>query len=328
MPSAAQRPGKRWIGTLIWTYYKRMTTIWCMHRHSAPRRMVTEWDASTKHVSQKLLDKRARRCRSIRALASVPYYDHFFLHRIAHAVAWFSHALRRYPHALYLAKGDDDAYYHVPNLSALLWTLRAQLGRDDSASVYGGWVQYASYRESDFKMCGWSPSVRDAVRFAHGNAPSGRAAIGRAAAFTCPRPISGSAGGSTVGHAAEGPFPFVAGALELFSHHLARQVFNSSTAVEFVQRARRAAAGGSAPHESRWMNYHEDPTVGYVVQAAARRLRINVTLFALNGFRYESVMRSEAQTTCASALHVLTRSTSSAATLPAPTAPCAAVHVR
>ena len=46
---------------------------------------------------------------------------------------------------------------------------------------------------------------------------------------------------------------------------------------------------GSNPNSlRRWMNYHEDPTVGYVVQAAARRLRLNVTLVALNGFRYES----------------------------------------
>ena len=206
---------------------------------------------------------------------------------------WLSHALRRYPHARFLGKGDDDEFINVPNLAALLGAMEAAplpARHVGSLSMYAGWVQYSSYSPANFKMCGWSPSARAAVRLA--SSPSCRkGAPARMAAG------SASGGHSAVARAIPGPFPFVAGALELFSSDLARQVFASPATQEFVARARGVAAGGAAAPEVRWMNNHEDPTVGYVVQEAAKQQRLNVTLVALNGFGFESPLVVDATDT-------------------------------
>ena len=189
---------------------------------------------------------------------------------------WFTHALYHYPGALFLGKADDDQYLSVPNLAAILWAIDTSLDAEES-DVYAGWVQYASYRTSDFKMCGWNPSAHAAIRLAE----------------TSCDPVSQKSHSQATRGAQDqedptGPFPFVVGALEIFSAGLARKTFGSIAVQKFLHRARDVAEGGAASHLARWINNHEDPTVGYVVQDAAMRQGFNVTLVALNGFRFES----------------------------------------
>ena len=79
----------------------------------------------------------------------------------------------------------------------------------------------------------------------------------------------------------EGPYPFVAGPLELLSAPLATAVFEAQWTRDFVAEARSAARGGTANAWTRWQCFKEDAIVGYAVYSVASRLRLNVSVASL-----------------------------------------------
>jgi len=172
------------------------------------------------------------------------------------AFSWYMDATRLYPGASFVIKTDDDSATDMAALSALLSQHLALPKRPDLSLVYGGWAQFASFVPSTFQKCGWGVSPASAARRRQ----------------QCP-----STGGT------DGPYVFAAGALELFSHELARAVFGSAWARDFVASARDAARGKQLDPTHRWACYTEDVTVGYALHSQAARLGLPVTFVALNG---------------------------------------------
>lgn len=171
--------------------------------------------------------------------------------------SWYMDATRLYPGASFVIKTDDDSATDMVALSALLSQHLAQPKRRDLSLVYGGWAQYASFVGSTFQKCGWGVSPASALRRRQ----------------QCPSTDGG----------ADGPYVFAAGALEVFSHALARAVFASAWARNFVAAARDAARGRRLDPTHRWACYTEDVTVGYALHSQAAQLGLPVTFVALNG---------------------------------------------
>ena len=138
--------------------------------------------------------------------------------------AWFRHAPRAYPHALYYAKADDDSLVDISRLTESLRPLEAAWG-------YGGHVQYDSFIPSEWKHCGWSSGPVGAIH--RGGCPDG----------------------------AEGPFPFVVGALTVMGGGLARWWSESPFVADSVRRGRLSQ------HEKvkHWDCGYSDVTLGYIL---------------------------------------------------------------
>ena len=189
----------------------------------------------------------------------VEAYDNSAVGCVDKAFAWFDAALRAYPAASFIAKADDDSTTHMWSLEALLSQLR------HAPLVYAGWMQYASFRPSTFQQCGWSLRA-DRAR-------------------SCPEAASVSPGRPA--SRAEGPYPFAAGALEIFSRPLAKQVFTSPWTLAFVARARAVARGGRTGPTESWTCAREDATVGYVAHHVASDAGSAVSLVLLNSLMYD-----------------------------------------
>eukprot|EP00966_Prymnesium_polylepis_P327122 7382989-Prymnesium_polylepis.2 len=189
----------------------------------------------------------------------VEAYDNSAVGCVDKAFAWFDAALRAYPAATFIAKADDDSTTHLWSLEALLLQLR------HAPLVYAGWMQYASFRPSTFQQCGWS------LRADH--------------ARSCPEAASASPGRPA--SRAEGPYPFAAGALEIFSRPLAQQVFASPWTLAFVARARAVARGGRTGPTESWTCAREDATVGYAAHHVASNAGSAVSLVLLNSLMHD-----------------------------------------
>ena len=200
-------------------------------------------------------------------------------------LAWYMHAART-SRALFVGKADDDTFVHLTNVAEALRDLHHRLGT--GCLVLAGWVQYSSFASERFQMCGWATGVAGAVTARDRQCTRRRWGDSVPARPTSDdgRSCSTAAEGSvTEGRTrcVAGPFPFVAGALEIVSIQLARAAFTSSWTARFVRRARGAAAGGLAPTTARWLNSDEDPVIGYVLQAVARQRSLPVRVVAYNG---------------------------------------------
>ena len=176
-------------------------------------------------------------------------------------LAWYMHAVRVFPRARFIGRADDDAFINVRVVAHALRQLHGSLGRDVHAVA--GWLMYTSFNRQTRHSCGWTMRAADAKRRRRDD-PECRGA----------RRVEASA------HALHGPYPFVAGNLELVTGPLALAAFGSARTRRFVERGRAATRRGGSPH---WEAKDEDPIVGYLLQDAAARGKLNVTVVAYNG---------------------------------------------
>jgi len=142
--------------------------------------------------------------------------------------AWWPHAVRTWPNAAFYAKADDDSLVDVPRLLAML-RRAAPL-----QNVYAGYVQYDSFVTDEWKHCGWGANPIAAAHAHRGGCPGG----GRA----------------------EGPFPFVVGAMTAMGADLARWFEGSAYVRDFVRRGR-----ASQKERRHWDCGYSDVTLGYVL---------------------------------------------------------------
>ena len=185
--------------------------------------------------------------------------------------AWYIHAVRAFPAAGFIGKTDDDSYNILPNLAAVLRAppLRRQ------RFAYVGWVQHAAWLPALFNPCAWSGSQRAAVD----QVASGRSNCHRCA--WCYDRDSPHPNRAPLNQTVEGPFPFVAGPLEILSRRLTAAVFGSQWTASFALEARSVARGGHRKPFERWQCFYEDATVGYAVHSVAGRLGLNVSVVSL-----------------------------------------------
>jgi len=144
-------------------------------------------------------------------------------------IGFFRLCVAAYARAKWCVKTDDDTYVHTVRLELnlkLLWERQSEGGKDAppragagareqgepaGPMVYMGATLWASYIESEFAVCG------------HGMGPM--MASGQAKAEKC-----ATRGGV-------GPFPYVAGTLEVLSAPLAAWIARQTAVARFVQRA-------------------------------------------------------------------------------------------
>ena len=147
-------------------------------------------------------------------------------------IGFFRLCVAAYARARWCVKTDDDTYVHTVRLELnlkLLWERQseggkdapprggadAEAGREEGAPagpmVYMGATLWASYVESEFAVCG------------HGMGPM--MASGQARAENCAK------------RGGVGPFPYVAGTLEVLSAPLAGWIGRQTAVARFVQRA-------------------------------------------------------------------------------------------
>lgn len=144
-------------------------------------------------------------------------------------IGFFRLCVASYAHAKWCVKTDDDTYVHTVRLELnlkLLWERQSEGGKDApprggadtreegepaGPMVYMGATLWASYIESEFAVCG------------HGMGPM--MASGQAQTENCAK------------RGGVGPFPYVAGTLEVLSAPLAGWITRQTAVARFVQRA-------------------------------------------------------------------------------------------
>ena len=176
-------------------------------------------------------------------------------------LAWYMHAVRVYPRARFIGRADDDAFINVRVVAHALRQLHSSLGGDVHAVA--GWLQYTSFNRKTWHSCGWTMRAVDASKRSRDD----------------PACRSGQ-GAEAQAHDVEGPYPFVAGNLELMTGRLALAAFGSERTRNFVAWGRAATRREGSPH---WEAKDEDPIVGFLLQDTAVRERLNVTVVAYNG---------------------------------------------
>ena len=147
---------------------------------------------------------------------------------------WFPHAVRQYPGAKFYGKADDDSYVDISRLLTLLGSV------GHLRHAYLGYVQYDSFLVDEWKHCGWS---------------AGPVGAGPGKRFGCPKMASRKP------VRAEGPFPFVVGALTVMGGDLAAWMGGSAFVSDFVARGR---ASQREP-KYHWDCGYSDVTLGYVL---------------------------------------------------------------
>ena len=189
------------------------------------------------------------------------------------AFAWYAAATRAFPRAKYIAKTDDDAFNHLPNIESLLRPLL------HLPHVYAGWAQFASMNAGLHTRCGWAPTGGDALR--RNQARDGDCHV-------CPQycrdegtkyGLPGKGGAfRTPG---EGPFLFFTGCLQLMSATLTRAVFEANVTRDFVGAARRRYSDREGPYWHHWACQCEDATIGYALWTASLALGLRPTVVPL-----------------------------------------------
>ena len=183
---------------------------------------------------------------------------------------WFPHAVRTYPGAAFYGKVDDDTLLDVRRTLAVL---RPVVG---AQNAYLGYLQYDSFLPAKWKHCGWAAGpVGAAHAFAHGG---------------CPR-----------GGGAEGPFPFVVGALTVMGADLAGWMEASPYVKAFVAAGRASQAS----RDAHWDCGYSDVTLGYVLSKSNLSLSVvslrdalrDATYGAMNARRFVAAhhLRTKAQ---------------------------------
>lgn len=184
--------------------------------------------------------------------------------------AWFQHAIRRYPTAVWIGKADMDTFIQVRLLEADLRALIDLHAGKQAAHVVVGQFNFVS-RWEPMKIMG-NTSLGQAypssgavvhagrpcglVRQLHDVFPRHLSGVNQARNVTSRRAkrCNGSAALST---AQTGPYPFAAGPLYLLSAPLARAVFAKAT-YHFMSDQGSACAA-------------EDATIGYAIHAVFAR---------------------------------------------------------
>ena len=153
-------------------------------------------------------------------------------------IGFFRLCVMRYPDAKFCVKTDDDAYVHTVRLEH---NLRALLDGKTNVPVappgpylYVGATLWASYIEQSFEVCGHGMGPNMAAGAAHTEKCAARGAVG--------------------------PFPYVAGTLEVLSMPLASWMVAQPAVASFVQRAH-------ARNPPAW-NIGEDTVLGMWVHAS------------------------------------------------------------
>lgn len=148
-------------------------------------------------------------------------------------VWWLRYASKALAHAHFVAKLDDDAYIHAPDLERLLWLTHAEMG--GNAAVYLGIFTWYSWYAQIFERTGhgWTADqAASARRGCHTHNLTQPAHVGMCGPAGC-GPCSG-------------PFPFASGFLIVLSR-VAVAALSRGRALEAEEAALRSLGVASLP---------------------------------------------------------------------------------
>lgn len=157
--------------------------------------------------------------------ADVPWNETRLRGPVLSVAAWLTHAPRAFPRSSFVAKLDDDAYFHAPDLEAMLRSaLRAAPA---TGRIYMGAMSWFNWHPRIFERSGYGWGYMGAWILGR---PCRNVTV---AEERCKHRGCG---------ACVGPFPFASGYLAIFSRGLAAEVASSAAMVDDVARLRAAPA--------------------------------------------------------------------------------------